>query len=94
LRLVCDDTVRKAFIDAKQWYGAPQLADELPAYNVKTIAAASAVRGSVQRLPVSSARPAIDYESLEISKTRGTKAGILTNATRVGSSFLGCHQYL
>lgn len=38
-RLVCDDAVRKAFSDAKQRYGAPRLADELPAYNIKTIAA-------------------------------------------------------
>ncbi|WKV52087.1 IS3 family transposase [Dickeya fangzhongdai] len=38
-RLVCDDTVSKAFNHAKQRYGAPRLADELPEYNVKTIAA-------------------------------------------------------
>ncbi|HEE0106595.1 TPA: IS3 family transposase [Citrobacter gillenii] len=34
-RLVCDIAVRKAFTEAKQRYGA----DELPEYNVKTIAA-------------------------------------------------------
>ncbi|WP_455426789.1 IS3 family transposase [Dryocola sp. LX212] len=38
-RLVCDAAVRKAFTDAKQRYGAPRLTDELPEYNVKTIAA-------------------------------------------------------
>lgn len=38
-RLVCDDAVSKAFNNAKQWYGAPRLSDELPDYNVKTIAA-------------------------------------------------------
>ncbi|MFJ5319310.1 IS3 family transposase [Pectobacterium versatile] len=38
-RLVCDDAVSKAFNHAKQRYGAPRLADELPKYNVKTIAA-------------------------------------------------------
>jgi len=38
-RLVCDAAVRKAFTDAKQRYGASRLADELPEYNVKTIAA-------------------------------------------------------
>ncbi|MEW7311194.1 IS3 family transposase [Buttiauxella gaviniae] len=38
-RLVCDTAVRKAFTEAKQRYGAPCLADELPEYNVKTIAA-------------------------------------------------------
>ncbi|WP_233972433.1 IS3 family transposase [Pectobacterium versatile] len=38
-RLVCDTAVRKAFTEAKQRYGAPRLADELPVYNVKTIAA-------------------------------------------------------
>ncbi|SPW32418.1 Uncharacterised protein [Edwardsiella tarda] len=38
-RLVCDAAVQQAFSDAKQWYGAPRLADELPRYNIKTIAA-------------------------------------------------------
>ncbi|MEL4205008.1 IS3 family transposase [Plesiomonas shigelloides] len=38
-RLVCDDAVRKAFAEAKQRYGAPRLAEELPEYNIKTIAA-------------------------------------------------------
>lgn len=38
-RLVCDTAVRQAFSDAKQRYGAPRLADELPWYHIKTIAA-------------------------------------------------------
>ncbi|CAM3797014.1 IS3 element transposase [Rahnella bruchi] len=38
-RLVCDTAVRKAFTEAKQRYGAPRLAGELPEYNVNTIAA-------------------------------------------------------
>ncbi|KNC92267.1 transposase [Trabulsiella odontotermitis] len=38
-RLICDVAVRKAFTEAKQRYGAPRLADELPEYNIKTIAA-------------------------------------------------------
>ncbi|MBK0127935.1 IS3 family transposase [Pantoea sp. S61] len=38
-RLICDEAVRKAFTEAKQRYGAPRLADELPEYNIKTIAA-------------------------------------------------------
>ncbi|MEF3565608.1 IS3 family transposase [Citrobacter freundii] len=38
-RLVCDTAVRQTFTEAKQRYGAPRLADELPEYNVKTIAA-------------------------------------------------------
>lgn len=38
-RLICDAVVRKAFTEAKQRYGAPRLADELPEYNIKTIAA-------------------------------------------------------
>ncbi|GAB7215707.1 hypothetical protein OS42_23180 [Dickeya oryzae] len=38
-RLVCDAAVSKAFTEAKQRYGAPRLADELPEYNIKTIAA-------------------------------------------------------
>lgn len=38
-RLGCDTAVRKAFTEAKQRYGAPRLAGELPEYNIKTIAA-------------------------------------------------------
>ncbi|WP_156105189.1 IS3 family transposase [Pectobacterium wasabiae] len=38
-RLICDEAVRKAFAGAKQRYGAPRLADELPEYNIKIIAA-------------------------------------------------------
>ncbi len=38
-RLTCDEAVRNAFVEAKQRYGAPRLADELPEYNIKTIAA-------------------------------------------------------
>ncbi|MBN3209982.1 IS3 family transposase [Pectobacterium brasiliense] len=38
-KLICDEAVRKAFARAKQRYGAPRLADELPEYNIKTIAA-------------------------------------------------------
>lgn len=37
-RLACDAAVLRAFTDAKQRYGAPRLADELPTYNIKTIA--------------------------------------------------------
>ncbi len=37
-RLICDTAVRKAFTEAKQRYGAPRLANELPEYNIKTIA--------------------------------------------------------
>ncbi|EHI3950925.1 TPA: IS3 family transposase [Salmonella enterica subsp. enterica serovar Birkenhead] len=38
-RLICDEVVRNAFAEVKQRYGAPRLADELPEYNIKTIAA-------------------------------------------------------
>ncbi|MFA8808756.1 IS3-like element ISEc16 family transposase [Escherichia coli] len=38
-RLTCDAAVRKAFFEAKQRYGAPRLADEMPEFNIKTIAA-------------------------------------------------------
>ncbi|MHP12752.1 IS3 family transposase [Escherichia coli] len=38
-RLICDAAVHKAFFEAKQRYGAPRLADELPEFNIKTIAA-------------------------------------------------------
>ena len=38
-RLNCVNAVRKAFAGAKQRYGAPRLADELPEYNLKTISA-------------------------------------------------------
>ncbi|CAY74544.1 Transposase insF for insertion sequence IS3A/B/C/D/E/fA [Erwinia pyrifoliae DSM 12163] len=34
-RLICDKAVGKAFTEAKQRYGAPRLADELPEYNIK-----------------------------------------------------------
>lgn len=34
-RLACDAAVLWAFTDAKQRYGAPRLAYELPAYNIK-----------------------------------------------------------
>lgn len=37
-RLLCDTAVHRAFTEAKQRYGAPYLADELPEYNIKTIA--------------------------------------------------------
>lgn len=38
-RFICDTAVSQAFTEAKQRYGAPRLADELPEYNIKTIAA-------------------------------------------------------
>lgn len=38
-RLACNAAVSKAFTRAKHNYGAPHFADELPEYNVKTIAA-------------------------------------------------------
>ncbi|WP_097514153.1 IS3-like element ISEc16 family transposase [Escherichia coli] len=38
-RLTCDAAVHKAFFEAKQRYSAPRLADELPEFNIKTIAA-------------------------------------------------------
>lgn len=44
-RLVCDGVVSKAVNHAKQRYGAPRLADELPHYNVKTIAASLRLQG-------------------------------------------------
>lgn len=37
-RLVCDTAVRQVFTQAKQRYGVSRLANELPEYNVKTIA--------------------------------------------------------
>ncbi|WP_154816863.1 IS3 family transposase [Enterobacter kobei] len=39
LQLICDTAVSQAFTEAKQRYGAPRLAEELPEYNIKTIAA-------------------------------------------------------
>lgn len=42
-RLICDTTVSQAFTEAKQRYGAPRLADELPEYNIKTIAASVSI---------------------------------------------------
>ncbi|XIW46729.1 IS3 family transposase [Escherichia coli] len=45
-RLTCDAAVHKAFFEAKQRYGAPRLADELPEFNIKTIAAKPASSGA------------------------------------------------
>ncbi|WP_145916168.1 MULTISPECIES: IS3 family transposase [Dickeya] len=39
LQLICDTAVSQAFTEAKRRYGAPRLAEELPEYNIKTIAA-------------------------------------------------------
>jgi len=58
-RVICDATVRKAFTEAKQRYGAPRLADEQPEYNIKPFPPASVVRGCGRKLPGSSARSAI-----------------------------------
>ncbi|HAH2772349.1 IS3 family transposase [Escherichia coli] len=44
-RLTCDAAVHKAFFEAKQRYGAPRLADELPEFNIKTIAASLCRQG-------------------------------------------------
>ena len=44
-RLTCDAAVHKAFFEAKQRYGAPRLADELPEFNIKTIAASLRSQG-------------------------------------------------
>lgn len=60
-RLTCDAAVHKAFTEAKQRYGAPRLADELPEYNIKTIAASLRRQGCGRKPAVSSARPAIGY---------------------------------
>lgn len=38
-RVTCDARVHEAFENARQIYGAPRLAAELPEYNIKTIAA-------------------------------------------------------
>ncbi|HDS8301840.1 TPA: IS3 family transposase [Escherichia coli] len=44
-RLTCDAAVHKAFFEAKQRYGAPRLADELPEFNIKTISASLSRQG-------------------------------------------------
>ncbi len=36
--MICDTAVGQAFTETKQRYGAPRLAEELPEYNIKTIA--------------------------------------------------------
>lgn len=43
--LVCGNAVRKAFSDAKQYYGAPRIADEIPSTTSKQLQPACAVRG-------------------------------------------------
>jgi len=37
-QLICDTAVSQAFMEVKQCYGAPRLAEELAQYNIKTIA--------------------------------------------------------
>ncbi len=44
-RLICDEAIGKPSTEAKQRYGAPRLADELPEYNIKTIAASMRRQG-------------------------------------------------
>lgn len=44
-RLTYNAAVLRAFTDAKQRYGAPRLADELPTYNIKTIAVSLRLQG-------------------------------------------------
>lgn len=43
--LICDTAVSQAFTEAKLRYGAPRLANELPEYNIKTIAASPRRQG-------------------------------------------------
>ncbi len=57
-RLTCDAAVHKAFFEAKQRYGAPRLADELPEFNIKTITASLRRQGLRRKPAGSSARSA------------------------------------
>ncbi|GMB64877.1 hypothetical protein PPNK14_27680 [Pectobacterium parmentieri] len=52
-RFVCDEAFRRAFTEAKQRYGAPRLADELPGYKIKNIAARPRRRGYLKKSKVS-----------------------------------------
>lgn len=70
-RLVCDAAVRQSFNDAKQRYGAPRLADELPEYNIKTIAASLHRQG----LRAKAARKFRPVSHREHSQKLGTKIG-------------------
>jgi transposase InsO family protein len=60
-RRVCGAAVFKSFTDAKQRYGAPRLADELPEYNIKTIAA-SLRRQGLRAKTARKFRPVSYYE--------------------------------
>ena len=53
---VFNEAVCKVFVEAKQRYGAPRLADEPPKYNIKTIATVRVVRACGQKPHVCSAR--------------------------------------
>ncbi len=55
-RPICDKAVRRAFFEAKQRYGAPHLADALPEYNIKTIAASLRRQGCGQKPVAGSAQ--------------------------------------
>ncbi len=66
-RLTCDAAVHKAFFEAKQRYGAPRLADELPEFNIKTIAASlrrQGLRAKVQPGQLPRTRPACVRKSV------------------------------
>ncbi len=68
-RLICDEAVRNAFAEAKQRYGAPRFADELPEYNIKTIAASCVVRDCGQKPAVNSVRSATVNMACQYRKT-------------------------
>ncbi|QHP81550.1 IS3 family transposase [Pectobacterium odoriferum] len=69
-RVCCDEAIREAFFKAKQYYGAPRLADELPMYNVKTIA--SSLRRQGVRAKASRKYRPVNYREhhLPVSENR------------------------
>lgn len=91
-RLTCDAAVHKVFFEAKQRYGAPRLADELPEFNIKTIAASlrrQGLRAKASRKfsPVSYRAHACPYWRICWSRTSApaarTRSGWVTSRTCV-----------
>ncbi len=84
-RRICDAAVRKAFTEAKQLYGAPRLADELPEYNVKTIAASLRRQGRRARPRGGSARSATVSMACRCQRTCCSRIFMLAALTRIGA---------
>lgn len=85
-RLVCDDAARQTFAKAKQRYGAPRLADELPEYNIKTIAAS--LRRQGLRAKASRRFSPVSYREHGLPKSENLLKQDFTPAARIRSGWV------